>query len=219
MNSNNVQDITIIAISGGSGSGKTTLATQLENHYGENACLISLDSYYKDLSHLSEIERSKINFDHPDCLDFELFRDNVKSLINGNIACIPSYSFETHCRLDNTVNIKPKPILILEGLYAFFDKEISDLVNIKVFVEVSDDLRLIRRIRRDVIERGRDVESVLIQYESTVRKMYSLFIHKQKKIADLVVDNNGDISIETNVDLLMHKINTTTSFDFKLQVK
>ena len=207
MNLSSNKNTFILAISGGSGSGKTTLASLLEKHFGENVTLISLDSYYKDLSNIPEIERAKKNFDHPDSIDFELFKDNIKSLKNNTSINCPVYCFDSHSRLKDTIKIKPNPIIILEGLYSFFDKEICGLADYKVYVEASNDIRLIRRIRRDVIERGRDVESVIVQYETTVRKMHNKYIDKQKQTADLVIENNGEVELENIIDLLVNEIN------------
>lgn len=206
MNTNVINGTLIVAISGGSGSGKTTLANLLARHYSEKVTLLSLDSYYKDLSHLAESERSQTNFDHPDSIDFDLFRDDIKNLKKNTPVDAPVYSFETHCRLKDAVKVTPKPIIILEGLYSFFDNEVSDLADYKVYVEASNDIRLIRRIRRDVVERGRDVESVIIQYETTVRAMHYKYIDRQKQTADFIVENNGEVELEVIIESLTSEI-------------
>lgn len=206
MNKKSRYDCTVIAISGGSGSGKTTIAKLLKKHFRDYITLISQDSYYRDLSHLSDDERTKTNFDHPDSLDFDLLYTHLKDLKSGlDIEC-PEYCFETHTRKNNEVKIEAKPVLIVEGLYSFFKKNICKIIDCTVYVEVSNDLRLIRRIRRDVIERGRDVESILSQYESTVRGMQAEHVDQQKNMADIVIENNGDIDINDIVNDLIEKI-------------
>jgi len=205
MNSATKKNI-VIAISGGSGSGKTTIANMLKERFLGDAILLSLDSYYNDLSKLSKREREKINFDHPDSLDLDMFKNNVKKLKNNNAVDEPLYSFETHCRLKDTSDVHPKPIIIIEGLYAFYDKEVDELANYKIYVKAASDLSLIRRIRRDTVERGRDIESVLTQYETTVRTMHNKYIKTQKQKADIIVQNDGDVELDEIIDLLANKI-------------
>ncbi len=186
----------LIAISGGSGSGKTTLASLLLDHFSGDAILISQDSYYKDLSNLTITERENVNFDAPSSIDTNLLYENICDLKKGLRVKIPVYCFETHTRRG-----KQKPlttscsVILLEGLYSFFDKKISKLVDYSIYIDADDDVRLIRRIKRDSIERGRNVESVISQYEATVRKMHFKFVVKQKDVADYVVNNNGDIDL------------------------
>ncbi len=206
MNSLSKSNVVVLAVSGGSGSGKTTLATLLGNYYGESGVVISLDSYYKDLSHLPLEKIVKVNFDHPNSIDFELFKENIENLKNNKSINIPVYSFKEHSRQKDTVKINPHSIIILEGLYSFYDKEMCDLADYKVYVEASNDIRLIRRIRRDVVERGRDVESVINQYEATVRKMHKKYIETQKHTADLVIENNGEVELEDIIGVLIKEI-------------
>lgn len=196
----------VIAISGGSGSGKTTVANMLKQYYAEDAQLISLDSYYKDLSHLDKEMRSKINFDHPDSQDLKLLCDNVSSLKKGNDITVPEYCFETHTRKESSKKVVSSPIIILEGLYSFFDERLLKETDYKIFIDVSPDIRLIRRIRRDVAERGRSIDSILSQYESTVRNMYLAFIEKQKSTADIVIQNDDENSLQVLVDMIIKKL-------------
>ena len=200
----------MIAISGGSGSGKTTIAKLLKKYFGDHVTLISQDSYYRDLSHLSDDERAKTNFDHPDSLDFDLLHTHLKDLKSGSDVDAPEYCFKTHTRKNEEVKIEPKPVLIVEGLYSFFEKKICEIVDCTVYVEANNDLRLIRRIRRDAIERGRDVESILSQYESTVRGMQAEYVDQQKNMADIVIENNGDVDISDVVNGLIKKIKHVT---------
>ena len=196
----------VIAISGGSGSGKTTLASMLKEHYSDSASLISLDSYYKDLSDLEVGDRVKTNFDHPSCIDFLLFKENVALLKKNKAINDPIYSFDTHCRLRETNRVEAAPLLILEGLYSFYDKNVSEVADFKIYVDAGDDIRLIRRIRRDVRERGRDIESILSQYESTVRIMHQEHVEQQKNDADLVINNDGKEELQSIVTPIIHSI-------------
>jgi len=202
----NQDKFTVIAISGGSGSGKTTVSTMLKTRFGDDATLISQDSYYKDLSYLSLAERKSVNFDHPDSIDLQLLKNNIQSLKNGMSINGPEYCFKTHKRIGETVNLTSTPIIILEGLYSFYDKELSKLADYMVYVEASVDIRLIRRLRRDVLERGRDVESVISQYETTVRTMHMEFVEPQKITADIVVNNESDSDLNNIVEVLTDKV-------------
>jgi uridine kinase len=157
-----MQHSKLIALSGGSGSGKTVVAMLLKKHFGEDATVISQDSYYKDLSHLPDSERAGTNFDHPDSIDFELLLNNIQILKSGLSVEGPEYCFKTHTRKSTKISLLPKSIVILEGIYSFFDTEIKNLLDFTVYVEADSDIRLIRRIRRDVVERGRDVDSVIL---------------------------------------------------------
>ena len=196
----------LIGISGGSGSGKTAVTILLKKHFGENATVISQDSYYKDLSHKSDSEREKTNFDHPNSIDFKLLQETVFSLKSGLSVECPEYCFKTHTRKNFKTSLSPKPIVILEGIYSFFDKEIYDLLDFTVYVEADSDIRLIRRIRRDVIERGRDVDSVISQYEENVKDMHTKYVSRQKNSADFVIENNGNMGLDFIVNTIVNKI-------------
>lgn len=210
---------TVIAISGGSGSGKTALASLLVNHFSGDALLISQDSYYKDLSNLTVTERKAVNFDDPSSIDTDLLYEDIRDLKKGLPIKIPAYCFETHTRRDEQKSLTPYSVILLEGLYSFFDKKISKLVDYSIYIDADDDVRLIRRIKRDSIERGRNVESVISQYESTVRRMHFEFVIKQKNIADHVVYNNGNVElIELSRELfaeIKNYIDLTTAHKIK----
>jgi len=196
----------LIGISGGSGSGKTTVAMKLKEHFEGKTTVISQDAYYKDLSYKPDKEREKTNFDHPDSIDFKLLQKNIFSLKAGFSIDSPEYCFKTHTRKKNVVSLSPQPIVILEGIYSFFDKGINDLLDFTIYVEADSDIRLIRRIRRDVVERGRDVDSVISQYERNVRNMHAEYIAQQKCSADFVIENNGNMKIEEITNILASKI-------------
>jgi uridine kinase len=200
-------DCVVIAISGGSGSGKSAITTILKDFFGDCIATISQDSYYNDLSNLNEDERRKVNFDHPDSLDFVLLYNHVKNLRSGLEIDRPVYCFKTHTRKDITSSVYPKKIIIIEGLYSFFETKIRALIDCTVYVEVSNDIRLIRRIRRDVMQRGRTVESVIEQYESSVRDMHIEYVDQQKYMADIIIENNGNSTLENVVKNLIVKIN------------
>lgn len=180
--------IIVIGIAGGSGSGKTTLAKAIyENLGGDNVTFISHDSYYKDISHLSFEERSEQNFDHPDSLDTQLLVEHIKALKNKEEVSIPTYDYSTHSRLTSKEILPSRPIILVEGILIFTDPDLLELMDIRIFVDTDDDLRLIRRIQRDTIERGRSVKSVVQQYIKTVRPMHAQFVEPSMKNADIIV--------------------------------
>ncbi len=177
----------IILIGGGSASGKTTLANQLQSRLFPHSAIVSLDNYYKDLSHLTMQQRKQNNFDHPQSIEFDLLLQHLHLLKRGTPVQIPIYNFITHTRKRNTLRLEPHPILIIEGLHILSYRSIRNMANLKVFVELADDLQLIRRIQRDICERKRTLEQTINQYLYTVRPMYEQFILPSKRYADLVV--------------------------------
>jgi uridine kinase len=188
-NDNNIEgDIIIVGIAGGSGSGKTTLAQAIYESVGdENITYISHDSYYKDISHLSFHEREKQNFDHPESLDTKLLIQHLTELKKGNSVSIPRYDFGTHSRKKETEVTIPRPIILVEGILIFTDKDLLDLIDIRVFVDTEDDIRLIRRIQRDTVERNRSLEGIITQYLTTVRPMHLEFVESSKRNAHIIV--------------------------------
>ena len=181
----------IIGIAGGTGSGKTTVVNQIVKHLPtDEVCVISQDSYYKSTDGLSYEERTKINFDHPRAIDFDLLIKHLQELKKGKTINQPVYSFVTHNRTKDVVKTHPRKVVIVEGILIFNSEELRDLFDIKIFVHADTDERLIRRVRRDITERGRDVEEVLNRYQSTLKPMHRQFIEPTKNFADIIIPND-----------------------------
>lgn len=184
--------ICIVGIAGGSASGKTTIVNRIREKFGDDIVVISHDSYYKAHNDLSYDERTRLNYDHPSSFDTELLIEDVKKLKNGEEIDIPVYDYAIHNRSDQTIHIVPKPVILLEGILILENKALRDLMDVKVFVDTDADERLMRRIRRDTIERARSVDSVLTQYAQTVKPMHEQFIEPSKKYADLIIPRGGE---------------------------
>ncbi|PKA83813.1 uridine kinase [Ulvibacter sp. MAR_2010_11] len=190
----------IIGIAGGTGSGKTTVVQQIiEELPRDEVCVISQDSYYKDTSHLSYEDRVKINFDHPQAIDFSLLVSHLKELRSGKPFEQPVYSFVEHNRTGETVTTYPKKVIIVEGILILTHPEIRDLFDIKVFVHADSDERLIRRLKRDIAERGRDLEEVLNRYQTTLKPMHQQFIEPTKEFADIIIPTNRYNTVAVNL--------------------
>lgn len=186
---------TIVCIAGGTGAGKSTIAKKLKQNLGDSAVILSQDSYYKDLSHLEVSEREKVNFDHPDSIEFELLQKHLLALKEGDSVAVPTYDFKTHTRIKKTKKVNSKPIIILEGILPLAIPEVRNLFDIKVFVDVENDVRLLRRIKRDIEERGRSIASIHNQYLSSVRPMHKMFVEPSKNQADIIIPHGGENSI------------------------
>lgn len=182
----------VLGIAGGTGSGKTTLAKKIQEAFPDQAILISQDSYYKDLSKLSLKERNKVNFDHPDALDFALMREHIASLKTGKSINKPLYNFHSHTREITSETIHPSEVIIVEGILLFAIPEVRNLLDIKLFVDTDDDVRLLRRIERDIHERSRSFVSVREQYLATVKPMHDAFVEPSKQYADLIIPQGGE---------------------------
>ncbi|WP_372746429.1 uridine kinase [Lutibacter sp.] len=181
----------IIGIAGGTGSGKTTVVNQILHELpADEVCVISQDSYYNATHELSYQERTKINFDHPKAIDFDLLVNHLNKLRKGEVIEQPVYSFVTHDRTVDTLITHPRKVVIVEGILIFNSKELRDLFDIKIFVHADTDERLIRRIKRDIEERGRDVNEVLNRYQSTLKPMHQQFIEPTKNYADIIIPND-----------------------------
>lgn len=196
----------IIAVGGGSASGKTTVVLEILEKLNEDEVLIiEHDDYYKDQTHLKLEERYLINYDHPDSLDNELLIKDLTDLIAGKTVSKPLYDFLKYTRSKKKEIIKPKKVIILEGILILTDKKLRELADIKLFVELDDDLRFIRRLERDISERGRTVENVISQYLLTVKPMYHQFVEPSKRYADIIIPNNTKHDVA--VDIIVAKIN------------
>ena len=197
----------LIGIAGGSGSGKTSISKAIASDFGKSeVALIEQDSYYKNLSNITIEERSLVNFDHPDAIDFTLMRNHLQKLMEGNVVDIPIYDYTTHTREKKSREIEKHHIIILEGILSLFDQKIRNMMDIKIYVETADDIRVIRRIKRDINKRERTFSSVIEQYYKTVRPMHIQFVEPTKKYADIIIPEGGQNKVA--VDILRTKIMT-----------
>lgn len=195
----------IIGICGGTGSGKTTVANRiLESVSASEVVFIQQDSYYRNLTDLPLDYRHIANFDHPDALDNDLLVNHVRRLKAGEAVELPLYDFKTHTRMNETRHVEPQPIVIVEGILIYADSRLLEQMDIKVFVDTPDDIRFIRRLRRDLAERGRTIESVIEQYIATVRPMHMQFVEPSKRHADVIIPEGGHNLV--SIDLLSGKI-------------
>ena len=186
-----MKNIFVIGIAGGTGSGKTTVVNQIINELpADEVCVISQDSYYKQTDNLTYEERTKINFDHPRAIDFDLMVQHLTELKNGDIIEQPLYSIVAHNRTKDTIKTHPRKVIIIEGILIFNSEDLRNLCDIKVFVHADADERLIRRVRRDIKERGRDVDEVLNRYQTTLKPMHQQFIEPTKNYADIIIPND-----------------------------
>jgi uridine kinase len=200
----------IIGIAGGTGCGKTTVVTQILNELREgDVGIISQDSYYKDTSHLSYDERVKINFDHPRSIDFELLESHLKDLRKGEAINQPIYSFVKHNRTGDTIKTLPRKVMIVEGILILTNPELRDMFDIKIFVHADSDERLIRRLKRDISERGRDIDEVLSRYQNTLKPMHQQFIEPMKEYADIIIPNNkyNTVAVDIVKTIINEKLN------------
>ena len=195
----------LLGIGGGTGSGKPSVAQALVEELGRgDVVVLEQDAYYLDLRHLPLEERTRINFDHPDSVDFERMRKDLEALISGRSVDVPIYDYATHTRKDENRHISGHRLIILEGILVLADKSVRDLMNIKIYVDTAADVRFIRRMMRDVTERGRSFESVVDQYYKTVRPMHDQFVEPTKRFADLIIPEGGHNRVA--IDILKTKI-------------
>lgn len=186
-----MDNVLVIGIAGGSGSGKTTLMKRLVERFGNHVTVLSHDNYYKRHDELSFEERARLNYDEPDALDTSLLVFQLDQLRHGIAIDCPVYDFALHNRSNETIHILPERVIIVEGIMIFENKALRDLMDIRIFVDTDADVRLCRRIKRDVTKRGRSLESVLEQYQQTVKPMHEMYVEPSKKYADLVVPEGG----------------------------
>ncbi|MEA4827649.1 MAG: uridine kinase [Clostridium sp.] len=195
----------LIGITGGTGSGKSTVANEIYKSFSEDCiAMIEQDSYYRDQSSLTFEERIKTNYDHPNAFDTQLLVEHLKKLLNGESIYKPIYDFKEHNRKDETVKVDPRDIVIVEGIMVLQDLELRNLLDIKIYVDTDDDVRIIRRILRDINERGRTIESVIIQYLEVVKPMHTQFIEPTKKYADIIIPEGGQNKVA--IDIMVSKV-------------
>lgn len=206
------EDILVIGIAGGSGSGKTTLMKNLMKRFDNNIAVLSHDNYYRAHDELPYEQRSKLNYDHPDAFETEMMIEHLKLLKEGKPVECPVYDYTVHNRGNEVTVVEPQKVIIVEGILIFENKALCDLMDIKVFVDTDADVRLIRRIRRDVTKRGRSIDSVLNQYLDTVKPMHEQFVEPSKKNADLVVLEGGKnlVALEMIMSQIQRHIDTST---------
>lgn len=197
-----------LGIAGGTGAGKTTLARAIFKKLGasHNCVYLTHDHYYRDLSHLSMADRAKTNFDHPDSLETELLVQHLQELKQGKVAVLPTYDFATHSRTPVTTLVHPKKIIIVEGILIFTHPALCQELDIKVFVDADSDTRVVRRIRRDTVERGRTLDSIMLQYETFVKPMHGTWVAPSKAKADVIVNSENGQSTNIALDMLSNHL-------------
>lgn len=183
----------VIGVAGGSGSGKSTVTNHIIDAVGnDKVAVIIQDNYYRDLGHLSQEQRRKVNFDHPDAFDWELMKEHIAALVNGQAIQMPVYDYTLDTRSDEVINVAPAPIVVVEGLFALLDSAIRDFMSLRIYVDTASDIRFIRRLQRDIIERGRSTESVIKQYIESVRPMHQQFIDPTKRNAHIIIPHGAN---------------------------
>jgi uridine kinase len=190
-----MSDCIIIGIAGGTASGKTTVAQKIKEVFGSNVELVSHDYYYLPHNDMTYEERTKINYDHPNAFETDRLIRDIRDLKAGKAVDVPVYDFTIHNRVDDTVRVEPKRVIIVEGILVFENEELRSLMDIKIFVDTDSDERLARRILRDVKERGRSLDSVLTQYTTTVKPMHDQFVEPSKRYADIIIPRGGQNSV------------------------
>ncbi len=198
-------DVITIGIAGGTGSGKTTITRRLQQRFSDSVSVVYHDNYYKAHDDMSYEERSKLNYDCPDAFDTELLLRDLRALRRGEAIRCPVYDYTIHNRSDKTVLVRPAPVIIVEGILIFQDPRLCELLDIKIFVDTDADVRILRRIVRDVRDRGRSLESVVDQYLNTVKPMHEMYVEPSKRNADIIVPEGGHNLVA--MDMLIERIN------------
>ena len=202
-------DTMIIGIAGGTGSGKTTLTRRLREIFGDDVSVIYHDNYYKRLDHLTYEERCKVNYDHPDSFDTDMMAEDLKRLAGGETIYCPVYDYTIHNRSDQVMEVRPAKVVIVEGILIFEHAALRSLMDIRIFVDTDADVRILRRILRDVEERGRSLESVIAQYLTTVKPMHEQFVQPSRQYADIVVLEGGHNLVA--LDMIVERIRSHIS--------
>lgn len=201
----------VLGVAGGSGSGKTTVVRAITEGLGEQVTVLHHDAYYRDTSHLDAEARTQINYDHPDSLETELLVQHLAELREGRPVAVPVYDFATHSRMPERRHVVPGKVLIVDGLLILWDRELRSMMDIRVFVDTDADLRFIRRLERDIAERGRSAESVIRQYMQTVRPMHLEFVEPSKRYAHVIVPEGGHNRVA--IDMLVTKVRSVLQQD------
>lgn len=201
----------LIGIAGGSGSGKTTIANTIVDHFKDRILHIPHDHYYKAQDNLSMEERVKTNYDHPNALETDFMIQQLKELMEGKEVQIPEYDFATHTRKKETMLVKPAPLILVEGILIYENKELRDLFKLKIYIDVDADIRILRRLKRDVEERGRTIEMSINQYYATARPMHELYVEPTKHLADILIPNGGfnESGAQTIIDALEYRLSSS----------
>lgn len=202
----------VIGIAGGSGSGKTTVQKRIMERFGpRRIALLDHDAYYRDLAHLAPEQRARFNFDHPDALETDLMVAHLDALLAGQAVDKPTYSFETHSRLPATETVEPRPVVLVDGILVLAEPALRDRMDVKLYVDAPDDVRLMRRIERDLYERGRSIDSVLEQYRRTVRPMHLEFVEPSKRHADVIIPRGGRNQVA--IDMVIARVQSLLNLD------
>lgn len=199
-----MENIIVIGIAGGTGSGKTTITREIVNRLGENVTVITHDSFYKERHDLTYEERTKLNYDHPNAFDNDMMAEAIAKLKNGEPVEIPIYDYTIHDRTENTMTLHPTPVILVEGILIYYSEELRNLMDIKLFVDTDADVRILRRIVRDIKERGRSLDSVVSQYLNTVKPMHEAFVEPTKKYADIIIPEGGENLVA--LEMVVHRI-------------
>ncbi len=210
--------MTVVGVAGGTGSGKTTLADIILDSIGrDQIAYLPHDAYYRDQKDLPFEERAKVNYDHPDSLETELLIEHIHQLKNSQVVEMPVYDFTTHSRDQKTVRVEPKPVILVEGILIFVEKELRHLFDMKIYVDTDADIRFIRRLTRDIKERGRTVQSVIDQYLQTVRPMHLEFVESSKRYADIILPEGGLNAVAS--DMVIARLASLVSGEHPTDVK
>ncbi len=201
----NDRKICVLGVAGGSASGKTTIIKKLQEYFGEDIAVISHDNYYKAHDDMPFEERCKLNYDHPASFESERMAADVRKLLKGQPIDMPTYDYCNHNRANETIRVAPKTVIIIEGILVLENRELRDLMDIKIYVDTDADERLIRRIKRDMIERARSIESIIAQYSETVKLMHEEFVEPSKRYADIIIPRGGENA--PGVDMLVTYLN------------
>ena len=202
----------VIGIAGGSGSGKTTVQRRIMERFGtRRIALLDHDAYYRDLAHLAPEQRARFNFDHPDALETGLMVEHLDALLAGQPVDKPTYSFETHSRLERSEAVEPRPVILIDGILVLAEPDLRERMDVKLYVDAPDDVRLMRRIERDLHERGRSIDSVLEQYRRTVRPMHLEFVEPSKRHADVIIPRGGRNQVA--IDMVIARVQSLLNLD------